>query len=101
MSRDGIGTAKGGFGFNPAKIERLGVWRRTVLVADPSPLRLSDEIFQQIPNMKAKTSENRELEPVGIVISRGMRAEPAPLILAFEWGPAPDVAPASRDHKAA
>ena len=51
--------------------------------------------------MKAKNTEHRELEPVGIVISRGLRTEPAPLILAFEWGPAPEVVPASQDHKAA
>jgi hypothetical protein len=51
--------------------------------------------------MKAKTREDREVEPMGIVISRGLRSEPAPLILAFEWGPAPELAPASQDHKAA
>lgn len=52
-------------------------------------------------NMKAKPTENREMEPIGIVISRGLRTEPAPLILAFEWGPAPEIAGANQDHKAA
>lgn len=51
--------------------------------------------------MKGKPTENRELEPIGIVISRGLRTEPAPLILAFEWGPAPELTPASQDNKAA
>jgi hypothetical protein len=51
--------------------------------------------------MKAKSKHTRETEPVGIVISRGARTEPAPLILAFEWGPAPELTPASHDNKAA
>jgi hypothetical protein len=41
------------------------------------------------------------MEPVGIVISRGLRTDPAPLIRAFEWGPAPELTPATQDHKAA
>ncbi|HJR43725.1 MAG TPA: hypothetical protein VJ812_16640 [Gemmatimonadaceae bacterium] len=30
-------------------------------------------------------------EPIGIVISRGRRDEPAPVVSAYVWGPAPDV----------
>jgi hypothetical protein len=51
--------------------------------------------------MKAKTTKNHEGEPVGIVISRGSRSEPAPIIQAFEWGPAPELSPVAQDHKAA
>ena len=51
--------------------------------------------------MKGKTTEYHEAEPIGIVISRGLRTEPTPVILAFEWGPAPETAPASHDNKAA
>ena len=51
--------------------------------------------------MKAKAKENLKTEPVGIVISRGLRTEPAPLFLAFEWGPAPELSPSSQDHRAA
>lgn len=37
-----------------------------------------------------------EQEPVGIVISRGSRAEAAPRFTAYVWGPVPeDVEPAS------
>lgn len=54
-----------------------------------------------LTHMKAKTTQTREMEPVGIVISRGLRTEPAPMILAFEWGPAPELSPANQDHKAA
>ncbi len=31
-----------------------------------------------------------EIEPVGIVISRGSRAEPAPKFSAYIWGPVPE-----------
>ena len=51
--------------------------------------------------MKGKTKEYHEAEPIGIVISRGLRTEPTPVILAFEWGPAPDSSPVSQDNKAA
>lgn len=51
--------------------------------------------------MKGKTTEHHEGEPIGIVISRGLRTEPTPVILAFEWGPAPENVPASQDNKAA
>jgi hypothetical protein len=70
--------------------------------SSPAPARfVSTRTFEHISiYMKAKATETRELEPVGIVISRGLRTEPAPMILAFEWGPAPEL-PASQDHKAA
>ncbi len=29
-------------------------------------------------------------EPIGIVISRGTRAEPIPMFSAYVWGPAPE-----------
>jgi hypothetical protein len=81
------------------------VWRRTVLVADPSLLSYLGSLARtDLPAhiyMKAKTTKSHETEPVGIVISRGLRTEPAPLILAFEWGLAPDLSPTSQDHKAA
>jgi hypothetical protein len=51
--------------------------------------------------MKPTSEELRETEPVGIVISRGTRAEPAPLIQAFVWGLAPELTPIPRDTKAA
>lgn len=51
--------------------------------------------------MKAANENLRKAEPVGIVISRGTRAEPAPLIQAFVWGPAPELAPVPQDTKAA
>lgn len=83
-------------------IERPGVWRRTVLVACPGLLRIHHELVIHISiYMKAKTTKEREAEPVGIVISRGARTDPAPLIRAFEWGPAPELSSASQDHRAA
>jgi hypothetical protein len=39
--------------------------------------------------MPVRTSGGDE-EPVGIVISRGSRAEPAPRFIAYIWGPAPE-----------
>jgi hypothetical protein len=70
--------------------------------SSPAPARFVSELnfSSTIPYMKVKTPDN-EMEPVGIVISRGLRTEPAPLILAFEWGPAPESTPVSQDHKAA
>jgi hypothetical protein len=35
-----------------------------------------------------------EQEPVGIVISQGSRAEQTPRLVAYVWGPAPEVEPA-------
>jgi hypothetical protein len=34
-----------------------------------------------------------EPEPIGIVISRGSHLEPAPVVRAYVWGPAPTGAP--------
>ena len=34
-----------------------------------------------------------EQEPVGIVISRGSRAEQTPKLTAYVWGPAPECEP--------
>jgi hypothetical protein len=36
-----------------------------------------------------------EQEPVGIVISRGSRAEQVPRFTAYVWGPAPESEPAT------
>jgi hypothetical protein len=51
--------------------------------------------------MKAITEDPRASEPVGIVISRGSQAEPAPIFHAFVWGAAPELTPLPRDTKAA
>jgi len=51
--------------------------------------------------MKATNKDLNQNEPVGIVISRGSRAEPAPIFHAFVWGAAPEVTPVSKDTKAA
>ena len=40
--------------------------------------------------MKTSPRSSSEQEPVGIVISRGSRAEPAPHFSAYVWGPAPE-----------
>jgi hypothetical protein len=40
--------------------------------------------------IKRVQQETIPAEPVGIVISRGDRAEPAPRFVAFVWGPAPE-----------
>jgi hypothetical protein len=40
--------------------------------------------------IKRVQQETLPAEPVGIVISRGDRTEPAPRFVAFVWGPAPD-----------
>lgn len=41
-------------------------------------------------------------EPIGIVISRGSRAEPIPMFSAYFWGPAPEpVAVTDETSKAA
>jgi C4-type Zn-finger protein len=41
---------------------------------------------------KSRTAEV-EQEPVGIVISRGSRAEPTPKFIEYVWGPAPESEP--------
>ena len=40
--------------------------------------------------MKTSVRTSGDEEPVGIVISRGSRAEPAPRFVAYIWGPAPE-----------
>jgi len=45
-----------------------------------------------MPNTVVSTEET---EPVGIVISRGSRAEPTPAFYAFVWGTAPEEKSAS------
>ena len=83
--------------------ERPGALRRTVLVACPGSTRplLPTQTPELLPNMKAPAETPRETEPVGIVISRGTRAEPAPIIQAFVWGAAPDKTSVPRDTRAA
>jgi hypothetical protein len=51
--------------------------------------------------MKATNKDLSQNEPVGIVISRGSRAEPAPIFHAFVWGAAPELTPVPKDTKAA
>jgi hypothetical protein len=51
--------------------------------------------------MKASTQDPRANEPVGIIISRGRQIEPAPIFHSFVWGVAPELAPVSKDTKAA
>ena len=40
-------------------------------------------------------------EPIGIVISRGSRAEPPPRVWAYVWGEVPEAEPATTGAKAA
>ena len=40
-------------------------------------------------------------EPIGIVISRGSRAEPPPRVWAYVWGEVPEVEATTADAKAA
>ena len=47
----------------------------------------------------ASGDNNMSAEPMGIVISRGDRAEPAPMFWAYVWGPAPE--PESPEPRAA
>ena len=49
--------------------------------------------------MSDKTSIQQE--PMGIVISRGSRAEPAPKFWAYVWAPAPEAEVAQTAFKAA
>lgn len=88
-----------------ALTERPGALRRTVLVACPGSTRSYLDVSARDPApvlyMKAITEDPRTTEPVGIVISRGSKAEPAPIFLAFVWGAAPELSPVPRDTKAA
>lgn len=46
-------------------------------------------------HMKKTSLKQETFEPIGIVISRGERSEPVPVVLAYVWGPAPvEIAPA-------
>ena len=83
--------------------ERPGAQRRTVLVACLGALRSTDVSAdtQPILYMKATPEDPRAMEPVGIVISRGTRAEPEPIFHAFVWAAAPELAPVPQDTKAA
>ncbi|MEO7083526.1 MAG: hypothetical protein ABI085_04365 [Gemmatimonadaceae bacterium] len=50
--------------------------------------------------MKA-TVNTAEQEPIGIVISRGSRLEPAPMVFAYVWGPVPETTDDRREAKVA
>ena len=39
--------------------------------------------------MKKTSLKPDKYEPIGIVISRGERSEPVPVVLEYVWGPAP------------
>lgn len=41
-----------------------------------------------------------EEEPIGIVISRGSRAEPPPRVWAYVWGEVPEIAPGPHSGRA-
>src|SRR5215469_15610215 len=88
-----------------AMTERPGALRRTVLVACPGSTRsyldVSVRDLAPVLYMKAITEDLRTTEPVGIVISRGSKDEPAPIFHAFVWGAAPELTPIPRDTKAA
>jgi hypothetical protein len=80
------------------------VQRRTVLVARLGWLRVLrlPKPQSRFYNMKKEhTKGSPESEPIGIVISRGARTEPAPAIFAFVWGAAPERKPVPKDTKAA
>jgi hypothetical protein len=85
--------------------ERPDARRRPVLVAcsGPTHLRATDcrQQASPLPYMKARKDELHQAEPVGIVISRGARTAPEPIIHAFVWGPAPELTPVPKDTRAA
>jgi hypothetical protein len=54
--------------------------------------------MNQMPEDREK---DVEVEPIGIVISRGTRAETTPRVLAYVWGLAEDPAPEPPDARAA
>lgn len=87
-------------------VERPGALRRTVLVACPGLARLPRPTSHRRAAtyylyMKSTPEDPRASEPVGIVISRGSRAEPAPIFHAFVWASAPELTPVPKDTKAA
>jgi hypothetical protein len=47
------------------------------------------------------TSVSADQEPIGIVISRGSRLEPAPMVSAYVWGPVPETKDERREAKVA
>jgi len=51
--------------------------------------------------MKGKTKNAPDQEPIGIVISRGSHDERAPMVSAYVWGPAPEIADEVREAKVA
>jgi len=51
--------------------------------------------------MKRIRQSKPAAEPIGIVISRGTRAEETPVFWAYVWGPAPEDSYESGDSKAA
>jgi len=74
--------------------------RRTVLVAGALPGRITAS--QRILYMKATTTPvTANDEPIGIVISRGSRAEHVPAFFAYVWGPAPETPDDVREVQAA
>src|SRR5579871_5240840 len=52
---------------------------------EPTSARLRTHTY-----MKAKTGTAATEEPIGIVISGGLRIERAPVVHAYIWAPAPD-----------
>lgn len=69
---------------------------RRVRPAVRVPVEATDTLY-----MKDITRPMPEQEPIGIVISRGVRGEQRPVFTAFVWGPAPELTPTSKDNKAA
>ena len=67
-----------------------------VLLLDGTPTRRRREVLMT----KVRSAEKEE-EPMGIVISSGSRAEKAPRLVAYVWGPAPAEAEASGSMVAA
>ena len=51
--------------------------------------------------MKKKPRTGSDQEPMGLVISRGARSEPAPVVFAYVWGPAPELNEAPTESKVA
>ena len=51
--------------------------------------------------MNATRTNELDQEPIGIVISRGSRAEHVPAVFAYVWAPAPEVSDKEREAAAA
>lgn len=56
----------------------------------PTNRRHTHQAQREVTMAKIRQTEIEE-EPVGIVISSGSRAEKAPRLIAYVWGPAPEV----------